>query len=157
MVNQHQSAGTFSPSVSGGKTRKRPSRRPPPAVQRHCGLSFWTFTEDSLGRQRTNCAFDVPLEEYGTGMYTGIDAAREFMAALCERKPFSPICVLIEVCAAMNEPLNDDPGRRGAAVGFLRTIENVLIKASGARGELTGCDRHFDLMLQAHPSKVRHG
>jgi hypothetical protein len=89
-------------------------------------LSCITRQETTRGAWLSDNCFDVPAEDYGEGNLTGCRIAAEFMRAAAEgKKGFDPLDVIKDACKALDE--RDKSGRRGAAVGFMRTLEELLV------------------------------
>lgn len=88
------------------------------------GLSFCTVGD----------LFDVPAEAYGDGYARGMLAAGELLQALELGAPLVHVPGLLQAAAdALGKDEAFKPGRidrRGAAVGFLRTLEDALTFAA---------------------------
>ena len=138
---------TTSPQPSAGTA---PSGRRKVVIKRG-PLSCITHTQTTRGRHIASNSFDVPAEEYGDGNLTGYRIAAEFMLALqTDSRGFNALDVIEEACAALQER-DIETGRRGAAVGFLRTIEEVLI--AGAR--YTRHQQHVGDKVERHLANGR--
>ena len=98
-------------------------------------ISCIKYTRTSRGKYVENDFFDVPAEEYSDGNLTGYKIAAEFMRALenGDRK-FDPLQIILGACKVAED--NEARGRSGAAVGFLRTLEEFIVFAAiHARGQ----------------------
>jgi hypothetical protein len=112
------------------------------------GLSFVTTTQTKRGRYVASSGFDVPAESYADGWITGTLAAGELLAALREEH-FDLMRILRDAAAA-----SDSEERRGAGVGFLRTIEAMLYFAADHAQHRTYVARRIE-SLRAMSSQVR--
>ena len=108
---------------------KAPARR---TVKTRGAISCITIERTAHGRSVGDEHFDVPAEDYGDGNVTGYRLASEFMDAIKTGKPgFDSLQVIADACKALKERDFSTSGdalksRRGAAVGFLRTLEDLL-------------------------------
>lgn len=95
-------------------------------------LSFVRTQQDQRGEIVGRCYFAVPNEHYTPGWGTGERAAMELLTLLATAQPVvNPFFdVLKAAVAAAVEPVSRGPSRRGAAVGFLRAIEDVVLGAA---------------------------
>lgn len=118
-------------------------------------LSCIVHTRAARRRWLHTSHFDVPAECYGAGNVTGMRIAAEFMRAVRSGRPgFDPLAVIVDACLALREsdgtPSScdvDSPSKRGAAVGFLRLMEE-FIKAASNYGEnyIDGRIKHLEVM-----------
>lgn len=107
-------------------------------VKARGALSCITVEKTARGRYVGSEHFDVPAEEYGDGNMTGYRLAAEFLAAVKTGTPgFDPLQVIEDACKALGERDGGTAGearksRRGAAVGFLRPLESLLVMVARA-------------------------
>jgi hypothetical protein len=113
----------------GAHAPSKPKSQPQSArVQSNLnGLSFVTQIHDKHGEYISTCFFDVPQETYEAGWHTGMRIAAEFMAAMQKKTlKINALDVMREAARATEEDVNG-VNRRGAAVGFLRMLEDMLL------------------------------
>ena len=105
----------------------------PRTVKKRGAISCVTIERTARGAYVSAEHFDVALEDYGDGNITGMRLAAEFMAAIKMRAPLDSLQVIVDACKAFDDghPFRD-PSRRGAAVGFLRTLEGLLVMVARA-------------------------
>lgn len=110
-----------------------PEGKPTRTVKRRGAISCITFESTPRGGYVGAEHFDVPAEDYGDGNMTGMRLAAEFMDAIKMRAPLDSLQVIVDACKVFDEgsPFVD-PSRRGAAVGFLRTLEGLLVMVARA-------------------------
>lgn len=91
-------------------------------------LSFQTVTRTRRRVHVASCNFDVPAENYEDGWLTGIAAAAELMDALRRGEQIDVLAVIKDAAAHVSERggLSAAPSGHGAAVGFLRMLEDVI-------------------------------
>lgn len=98
------------------------------------GLSFCTVVRGRGDDWLSWNLFDVPAETYADGYPRGIQAAGELLQAIKHGAPFVQVPDLLQAASdAMGKDEPCRPGtldRRGAAVGFLRTVEDALAFAA---------------------------
>ena len=100
-------------------------------VTKRGALSCIAETWTTRGRYVGRTYFDVPAETYVAGNLTGLRIAAEFMQEAETANPDSSALfdVMKDAFGALGEP-DEAFGRRGAAVGFLRVIEQYVIAAA---------------------------
>jgi hypothetical protein len=91
------------------------------------GLSFITQIHDKHGEYISTCFFDVPHETYEAGWHTGMRVAAEFMAAMQKKTLKINVLNVIQAAARAAEEDANGVNRCGAAVGFLRMLEDMLL------------------------------
>jgi hypothetical protein len=135
MANSLKSAGSSSSSASEGKKR---TAHPAGIVRRKpgwLGLSFVSSLYDERGKPDGVAWFDVPAEEYCAGNRTGERVFFELLTRIQtgtrrrQRTAFAGT-PLFEVMGAAYKALEDSAdgvSRCGAAVGFLRAMEGLVI------------------------------
>jgi len=100
---------------------------PPRIVVTRGALSCITHRRTAHGKWIDDDYFDVPNEDYTDGCLTGQRLAAELVRALASGSPaFDAMDVIAAAGVAWNEP-RGDRGRKGAAVGFLRALEPLLL------------------------------
>lgn len=122
------SASTASDAQSGTKASGCSRRL---AVDRRSGLSFWTVSRTARGRVVSECAFDVPLQDYGEGWATGLAVAGEYFAALQSGPPFEAIAPIRAAVEARESSLSTSGASKlGAAAAFLSVLDAVVRAAA---------------------------
>lgn len=113
-------------------------------VTHHTGLSFVTDEVGPRGRLIGTNFFDVPHEDYGNGWITGMKAAREMLDWMRGQKEFCLIFPEIMNAAYAAAKEFEESSRRGAAVGFMRTLEQMLIVSAQHIDYAKGIDRQIE-------------
>ena len=136
---------------AGNNVHPRAKAQASRTVKERGAISCITVERTARGRYVRAEHFDVPAEEYFEGNMTGHRLASEFLAAIKAGTPgFDPLQVIEDACKALGE--RDDGGtagearksRRGAAVGFLRPLESLLVMVARAGMH----ERYIDQMIK---------
>jgi hypothetical protein len=104
----------------------------PRVVIKRGPLSCITRRETTRGAWLSDNCFDVPAEDHFDGNLTGYRIAAECMQAIAEGKGgFGLLWVIKDACKALDER-GEPTGRQGAAIAFMRTLEELLISLAPA-------------------------
>lgn len=106
------------------------------------GLPFVTETTTPRGRHLSTCYFDVPAQDYGWGWTTG---ARAFLAVLEQLRlgGGAPITYIIKEAVCALAETSKAPSRRGAASGFLWSLDHLMRETAAAATVAVSAPQHY--------------